>query len=453
MRNSGAWWLSPVAVSLMVATAAIALTASLSDDRFRALWGSPKSVTGAALLTMFSGALALALAAAVVGGLRPLEPPVRRWPGLSSATMERMRRTSSVLVTLTVVGYLGLLYLMARAGIGPGNVREAADYGAALPLKDVVGTLPGLTTMTQFGIAAVIVSSVVLVQQFDKAEVAKICVVVGLAVPRAFLFSERLAVLELVVPMVVVPCFGLALNPRAARYVRLVPVVGVPGCITVFSTFEYFRSWEFYRGTQHSFLRFSTERIAGYYATSVNNGYLKWTHMDWPDRLPGATIDFLWTAPGISQLDLYNRWTGHLPGRNGPPTDTDYDALLSQLGNPEFNNSTGYAAPFLDYGLAGGIVYFLIVGLVAGLLYRGFREGRLLGLLLYPVVFTGLLELPRYIHWAQGRSFPAWLALTAVAIILSRAGRTDPDPPMAAPPRRSAARALTAAGRYPGGFQ
>jgi oligosaccharide repeat unit polymerase len=450
MRNSGTWWLSPVAVSLMVATAAIALTASLGDDRFRALWGSPKSVTGAALLTMFSGALALALAAAVVGALRPLEAPVRRWPGLSQATMERMRRTSSVLVALTVVGYLGLLYLMARAGVSIGNVREAAGYGAAVPLKDVVGTLPGLTTMTQFGIAAVIVSSVVLVQQFDKVEVAKICVVVGLAIPRAFLFSERLAVLELVVPMVVVLCFGLAMVPRAARYIRLLPVVGVPGCVTVFSTFEYFRSWEFYRDTHTSFVRFSTERIAGYYATSVNNGYLEWTHMDWPGRLPRATIEFLWTAPGISQLDLYNRWTGHLPGRNGPPTDTDYDAVLSQLGNPEFNNSTGYAAPFLDYGLAGGVVYFLLVGLVAGLLYRGFREGRLLGLLLYPVVFTGLLELPRYINWAQGRSFPAWLALAALAIILTRAGRTDSDPRMAAPPRRSAPRALTTAGHSTG---
>lgn len=450
MRNSGAWWLSPVAVSLMVATAAIALTASVNDDRFRALWGSPKSVTGAALLTMFSGALALALAAAVVGALRPLEPPVRRWPGLSRATLGRMRRTSSVLVALTVVGYLGLLYLMARAGIGLGNVREAAGYGAAVPLKDVVGTLPGLTTMTQFGIAAVIVSSVVLVQQFDRVEVLKICAVVGAAIPRAFLFSERLAVLELIVPMVVVLCFGLALNRTGARFIRLLPVVGVPGCIAVFSTFEYFRSWEYYRGTETDFVRFSTERIAGYYATSVNNGYLEWTYMDWPGRLPRSTIDFLWTAPGIDQLDLYHRWTGHLPGRNGPPTDTDYDVVLSQLGNPEFNNSTGYAAPFLDYGLAGGIVYFLLVGVVAGLLYRGFREGRLLGLLLYPVLFTGLLELPRYIHWAQGRSFPAYVALTAVALILRTADRTDPDPQLDAPP---AVPALTAAGRPPRGIR
>ena len=45
-------------------------------------------------------------------------------------------------------------------------------------------------------------------------------------------------------------------------------------------------------------------------------------------------------------------------------------------------------------------LFFLLVGLLAGLLYRGYRAGTMggmFGMLLYPVFFVGLLELPRYV--------------------------------------------------------
>ena len=45
--------------------------------------------------------------------------------------------------------------------------------------------------------------------------------------------------------------------------------------------------------------------------------------------------------------------------------------------------------------------------MVFGGLHLAFLHGRLLGVLLYPVVFTGLLELPRYLYLFQGRAVPA----------------------------------------------
>lgn len=95
-------------------------------------------------------------------------------------------------------------------------------------------------------------------------------------------------------------------------------------------------------------------------------------------------------------------------------------------------------APFLDFGTVGGLIYFAVVGVIAGLLYRGFRTGEAFGLLLYPLLFVGLIELPRYLQWAEGRFFPSWLALVAVAIALKWRTRHEPVTPPKVPPREPA---------------
>ncbi|BBY17241.1 O-antigen polymerase [Mycolicibacterium litorale] len=422
-RRARVWWLAPTSVILMVATMSILLTAAISDDRFRALWNTPKSVTGHVLVLMFCGALALAVGASAVGALRPVRLPAQRWPNLRPEAIALLCRASSLLVGLTVLGYLGFGLLMARAGIGWAQIAGASGYSGSAPIKTVVGTIPGVTTMTQFGIAAVIVSSVVLAQQNSRAELLKIVAVVGMSVPRAFIFAERLAVLELVVPIAVVACYRVAETPRMRSLVRIVPVVALPAVIVIFSVFEYFRSWEFYRGTGRSFWQFSFERVAGYYATAVNNGYLELNHLNVAGREPLTTLEFLWDAPGVRQLGLYDQLAGNFPGRNGVVTDADYVAMLTHYGNPEFNNATGFSIPYLDYGTAGGLLFFLIAGVIAGLLYRAFREGSPVGLLLYPLFFVGLIELPRYMHWTQGRSLPSWVALGVVALLVTRADR------------------------------
>ena len=293
--------------------------------------------------------------------------------------------------------------------------------------KTLSAQSPGLTTMTQLGGPAVIISSLLLAQQYSRAEVVKIAIVMGMALPRAFLWSERLAVLELVVPIIVIACHRLATSGRATRMIRLLPIVAIPAAVGVFAAFEYFRSWNFYRNTSGSFLGFSVERAAGYYATAINNGYLELTHLNWSGHAPRRTVDFLYEAPGLEQLGLQSWVSGNVPGRVGHITDADYENLLAHFGNPEFNNSTGYTAPFLDYGLIGGLLYFAVIGIIAGLLYRGFREGQAFGLLLYPLMFVGLIELPRYLQWAEGRFFASWVALIVVAFALRRTMRRSPQ--------------------------
>ncbi|WP_231737706.1 O-antigen polymerase [Mycobacterium sp. IS-1742] len=422
-RRTRVWWVGPTPVILMVATMSILLTAAVGDERFRALWNTPKSVTGHVLLLMFCGALALAVGASAIGAMRPVRIPAQRWPNLAPGAVVLLCRASSVLVALTVLGYLGFGYLLARAGIGWSQIAGASGYSGSAPIKTLVGTIPGVTTMTQFGIAAVIVSSIVLAQQNSRTELLKIVAVVGMSVPRAFIFAERLAILELVVPIAIVACYRAAETPRMRSAVRLVPVVALPAVVVVFSVFEYFRSWEFFRGSGQSFWQFSFERVAGYYATAVNNGYLELNHLNVAGREPLTTLEFLWDAPGVRQLQLYDQLAGNFPGRNGVVTDADYVAMLADYGNPEFNNATGFSIPYLDYGTVGGLVFFLVAGVIAGLLYRSFREASPAGLLMYPLFFVGLIELPRYMHWTQGRSLPSWVALGVIVLLVARVDR------------------------------
>ena len=194
------------------------------------------------------------------------------------------------------------------------------------------------------------------------------------------------------------------------------PALLGPAVFGIFSLFEYTRSWTFYsKQYDGNFLSFAAQRFFGYYATAYNNGYLLVTYATPIGRWPSGTWAAFWSAPGISQIDLLFRLSGYDPDRL-------YDSALRLHGNPEFNNPSGIAQAVADYGEAGAAVYFLVVGIAFGILYAAFVASRPIGLLLYPVAFLGMLEIPRYMYWAEGRAVPALLGLITVAFLLRRAG-------------------------------
>jgi oligosaccharide repeat unit polymerase len=421
MQEPRVWWLSPIAISLIVATASIAPTVLLTDREFRSLWRTPKSVTLETLWLFGSGALAIAFGAMVVIAALPRGyRPVVAWPALSDSSVRLLRRCSTVVTSLTLTGYAAFVFAILRAGLNPLDL--PTTYGEGEGIRDIVGTIPGVTTLTQFGIAAVVVSSILLTKAFSRIELYKLISLVVLAALRAFYFDERLAILELVVPITVVVAANMSVRQGWHRRVlRFMPPVGLVVVIAIFGLFEYSRSWTYFRThTSESYLDFVLSRFAGYYATAMNNGHLVLQHLDWPNRLPYDTIEAFWVAPGIEQADLYVRLGGHIePYDRDTPTSL-YDSMLYQFGSPEFNNQSGYVGPFIDYGVVGGLLYFFAVGLISGYLYRRFCRGDAFGLMFYPVVFVGLLEMPRYLYWVQGRTTYAWIGLLVVALLVSK---------------------------------
>lgn len=427
------WWLSPIAASIFVALASMVPTALTADSQFRSLWKTPKWITTDTLLLFACGVLAMSFGVLLAGAVvRPKRHYALPWPNLSDHALTVLRRASTVLTLATVVGYGGFIFLIARAGLTPASlIAGTSDDGA--DLKERIGTIPGVTTLTQLGIAAVVVSAVLLAREFTRSELAKMLIVIGLAVPRAYIYSERLALLELLIPAGVVAAAKLSTGSRARRRIsQVIPVVGLVSIVPIFATFEYFRSWNFYRlHGETSFANFAMGRFAGYYTTALNNGQLIIDHLRWPGRWPFDTLEFFWSAPGISNVGLYEHLSGYerLSGHARPYSNvsdlTPFAEMLKQYANPEFNNPSGYAGPFVDYGRFGGLVFLLLIGFLIGLAYRGFCNAQLWGVLLYPVIFTGVVEMPRYIYWVQGRVTYAWLAILIIVVVVARSRRAS----------------------------
>jgi hypothetical protein len=127
---------------------------------------------------------------------------------------------------------------------------------------------------------------------------------------------------------------------------------------------------------------------------------------------PFFTLHLAWRLPVLSGITdaLYP---------NFPMALKEVDPYMSYLtaeANPEFNNGGGFLLPILDFGFMGALLYWLGCGVVCGVLYRLFQQKRPLGLLLYPVVFVGAIELTRIIYWAEGRVLLPMVVLGVLAL-------------------------------------
>ena len=65
----------------------------------------------------------------------------------------------------------------------------------------------------------------------------------------------------------------------------------------------------------------------------------------------------------------------------------------------------------MDYGVAGGLLYWLLCGLICGYLYKEFKLRSVAGIFLYPPLFIGLIEASRVLYWADGRFVPGMFSL------------------------------------------
>jgi oligosaccharide repeat unit polymerase len=421
-RTAGLWWLSPPGALFVVALPTLAYAATLDDAAYRAAWGVGKALTTDLVLVILAGLLVFMLGSSVPL-LRRHVAPSRPWPALSERDVSVLRSAAPWLFWGTLAGYVLLLAAGASRGATPAAVLQLVASGNLNTdaLKDSFAPIAGLTSFTQLGLASVTVSSLLLVSGRSKRAVVQLLVVVLVSVPRGFLLSERLAVIELLVPVAVV--FALAGvtrgRPAVRRMWRLAPVILIPLVLVLFAAFEFVRSWSFYATrTSQSFADWALQRFLGYYATSYNNGALSMLYEPEPGRLPNDSLGSFWSAPGIAQAHLYERLSS-------PGSATRFDEVLVQHGNPEFNNPCGICQPFTDFGTIGGLVWLLVAGLVLGALYVGFVAARPIQLLVYPMLVTGLFELPRYLYWTSGRIVPATLALVVIGYLMRRRRRAD----------------------------
>lgn len=251
------------------------------------------------------------------------------------------------------------------------------------------GRIPGITSMTELGVVITPISWLLFKTTKQKKYSYHLIVLFVLSLMRSVLFSERLAFLEIFVPFIVV----FIATRDYKSYLRYLPIVGLVGLFFLFSLFEYVRSWStfyinHYDGT---FFQFVLDRIIGYYAVAFNIECLYIEYSNSP-FFPLRLFEWLWKIPFIEDI----------PGLFG--IRNNFGEILEEYANPEFNNPGGMLIAVGDLGLIG-IFFSYLVGKFFGSLYWAFRNGSLLGYILYPACFLCMLELPRYFYFSGNRAF------------------------------------------------
>lgn len=288
----------------------------------------------------------------------------------------------------------------------PGMLLEILS-GRRANVRDVAPTLPGVTTMTQFGVAYLIAYAAMRASHARRLAVwerAGVALIFVLGAIRMVAWSERLAVIELVVTYAVARlAFAQVASPRVWSLAAALPLAAPLLLYGAFTGTEYFRSWEFFRNQYDSIWAFSLDRLLAYYATASNNGIgLLVENPHWPEYSGRWIAEWLYMMPFVGEA---------LREAVGDSKTEYYQFLLGGLGRAEFNNPSGLFPVVFDIGYAGSMLYFLAAGAVAGTLYDGWRRHAVAGVLFYPPAVLFLLEILRFNYFASTRFFPVAVAL------------------------------------------
>lgn len=416
------WWINPGWIFTILIIPNILIANSLSSDAYLFNWRTPKYFSDDlfrnAILSTILFAIGSWFTTFLLNGIYQKRFINFYQPLTEKGDYSFLLKVFNFSYVLTIFGYVYWTYLAFVRGLNLNVLIEmlTGSKGAMYELKNFFSTVSGLTTFTQFGILTAVLSVYIGVKYGWNRVKSKLMILIVITVFRAFFLSERLAILEVIIPVFV--CL-IGLKAQKGIYgkwrllMNLSPLIGLSFFVVYFSISEYFRSWSnYYYQFGTSFIEFCITRLAGYYVTALNNGAMLVDVIDKKLTFPYFTNEWLWNFPVIGpQLDV-NKITAI-------SNDFSYRETLVAMANPEFNNPSGLFLPFVDYGIVGGILFWLVAGICCGFIYHLFVTGNILGSLCYPILYIGLLESPRVLYWTEGRVFPTWMLLLIISFILT----------------------------------
>jgi hypothetical protein len=395
------WWLRPSRLALGILLPIFLVCSGLGDESF-ALYGHMSNYLsgevfwlGLASLLLFAGGAAAVESRDLSRLSRSLIAPVlinRVLLGLYVVTI-----LANLIFLFPVVSNLGLVMQLA-----------SGSPTAMYDLRETLNQIPGITSFV--GLQSLCMTFHFGYRRFTGLKIPPLftgfmVTLVALCLLRAWLWSERLALLELALPVIVLT---FSETKKFKPWLVFAPFIGFAGLFVIFSFGEYFRSWQNYQGTTDlSYFEFMWARFAGYYATALNNGASIVKFLD-PAFEPINTAQWFYKFPLWALLGI--RFDGNIFF-----ADEDWFSFLDYRGNAEFNNPSGLFVVYYDYGILLGLFVWFWLGLLCGALFRSFARRGLIGLILYPVWFIGILEIPLIFYWGGTRFFP----VLATALILT----------------------------------
>lgn len=391
-----AWWMDPLRAILFVVLPVFCFAAYYNRFNYWSFNASRDFITPQTFgLGLYS--VAMLLLGVTMGRLA-----IRRRDMITIMDGDRVTRVLVRLGWITILAYALLLGTLA-AHINLVIALLRGDIVASGELRNALGRVPGVTSFVQFGVIYLaLVSTLVFMTNFRMTPRLWIMTgaVFGLIFARAMLASERLALLEGMAALAVVP---IAYRWRQSLWRTIAPFLGIVFVFLAFAAFEYFRSWQYYRMYYTSYPDWIAQRFAGYFSTSINNGAGSYLTYGQYTPYPEITVGWFTKFPVLGDILFPD------------PKITMQNNFLELYASPEFNNPGGLYSAFLDYSFPVATLFMLGLGAVIGAVYRSFQNKSLVGMLLYPAIFLGTADLIRIVYISDTRALPVFLG-TLVAI-------------------------------------
>src|ERR1700688_2046937 len=375
-------WLRPVPLLAVVALPSAAATYWLSQGAFLEAWQEPKFFTRGdfawclTFVALFSVSIALASSITLFRSRQLIGGDAAPRDVREELPLDILVKLFRVLFWTTIVGYCIWTVVAIRRGVRLGNILALIGRSgdSVNNLKHQLTSVSGLTTVVGVGIGAAIVGSYILFVHKDTSVKRRMWVLICLSAIRALLNSERLALVEIVVPIVIIWVMARLIASQNIRRTRrrliLGPLLAPLVLLSYFAVSEYFRSYAYYsQFEQTSLASYSITRLEGYYIVSYNDGALLEDHYVRAHELPYFTIEAFWRTPIISSVLRYQNLAGVDP-------TTEEAAIYTQFANPNFNNPGGIMVIELDYGAKIGAIFTVLFGWGIGKIWLSWRRGR-----------------------------------------------------------------------------
>ena len=394
------WWSHPSRLTLFLLIPIFLGAASLGYDEFRIFDHPANYIRGD---TFWVGLVGLLAFAACSFAMEFIPARYNPYPEVAPQQLQK------VIHALFYITFFAYVLFLLPAFISPSLLiglitGEVNQY----QLRELLNRIPGITSFMALQSLFIVCAMLYphLTGYALPGRIKKMVVIIFVfCVLRAWLWSERLALIELVLPIIIIKV--ATFHGRHRRWLVVAPVLGIIGLFLLFSLGEYFRSWQFRQGTTNlTFWEYMIARLAGYYATAINNGAAFIQNRE-PYYFPINTAQWFHKFPLWSLLDIKTV--------NDSFSAQDF---LETYANPEFNNTSGLYMPYLDFGTILGTFCWAVLGLISGWLMRLYRNKSLGGLIFYPLWFIGITEILRIFYWGNQRFFPVIVAAYIVVSYL-----------------------------------
>lgn len=316
--------------------------------------------------------------------------------------IEGVRKIGIRFVQISIFGYIVWVVI---------DTESWFNYSSSGHLR----TIPGITTFTQF--LPVGVACLFYVQKMYQTRIyyKTILFCVLLVTYRTFINNERLALLEVLIPLGVIYLYFYSKQIRTPWWV--VYSLALFAVFSLFALTEYFRSWQYYQ-LQYglTFMNFITDRFISYYGTALNNGVIYQQIFPQITNLPIGILDWLWQFPVLGSLltnsltnqDLVVNWS---------------QALKSYAGTDEYTNINSYFMILSEANLYILAAMFLILGGFFQIMYSKLHNPKSPYVIVLGSLLIGILELPRLFWFGLGRAFPIVISSLLIYLYIKKIER------------------------------